>query len=455
MRTSRFFQFLLISLLPLWTVEARYDGFTYPEEIFPGLAPLLQEALANSPELEARSASVEERRGQSLAQASVARSRVVAQGRVLGGYEFRYNPDTLDGLVDTYESRPRAALDASVWWYKPLYYWGNNERYQQIAELQVAASEVDFTETSRRHLTDVREIYLQWVAARHQYAVAQENIQLAERFVNNRRELLNIGRTSPQEVLELEAGLYEAEEALAIYAREKTFFRNQLAIMVGNEFIVARLEDDSAFPEVPMLTIAEIEQLRAQLRAEEPSTPAMQREKLQVQAEETHYESLLMDRRPTIDFVMGAITDRVDSYNINDSAYRISSYAGLQVRWNLFDGHRNRGDRMAALARIRSREARMEMTEAHARSGAERLLANLELNVRQVESRRARAELLERRLQLAESPDSTELIAPIDRLELRLNLLQAKNRVIEAQIQYLIHMSRLAAIYYADPVSGH
>jgi len=92
--------------------------------------------------------------------------------------------------------------------------------------------------------------------------------------------------------------------------------------------------------------------------------------------------------------------------------------------------------------------------ESQTRSGAEHLLANLELFVRQVEARSLRAELLERRMALAENPDNAEIIAPIERLELRLSLLQAQARVIESKIQYLIHMNRLAALYFPDPVSG-
>lgn len=435
------------------SAEVNLEHVLYPENVFPELTPLLHTALQNSPELEARQAAVEERRGQSLSQAAASRSRVRADVQVLAGYEFRYNPDTVNGLYESVESRARMGLNASLWWHKPLYYWGNNERQRQIADLYVSASETEFAETSRRHLNSVRETYLLWMAARHQLEVAAENLELAERFVSNRRELLRIGRTSQQEVLELEAGLYEAQESLALYARDQTYLRRQLELMVGDEQALAAL-DREAFPEIPLLSLDEIDGLRQKLAEANPEVLAVEREELNAEADRTYYEAVKRQRRPVVDLVVGAVSDRVDSYNIDDSAYRISSYAGVNVSWNIFDGHRNRGERMSALARIRAREARIEMMESQTRSGAEHLLSNLELFVRQVEARSLRAELLERRMALAENPDNAEIIAPIERLELRLSLLQAQARVIESKIQYLIHMSRLAALYFPDPVSG-
>ncbi len=450
---TRFLTVLILSTAWVGSALARPDTLLYPEAVFPELTPLLLSALDRSPELESLEAAVEDRRGQALSQSAASRSRVTAHTQVLGGYEMRYNPETQGGRYDEFEGQSRFTVNGSVWWYKPIYYWGNTERQRHIADLHVTASELEFVEASRRHLSEVREVYLLWIASRHQYAVAAETIELAERFVNNRRELLRIGRTSEQEVLELEAALYEAEETLAQYSRERTYLRNQLLLMVGDETMVDGLER-AEFPEVPLLDDEGLARLRAGLQAEDPDSIAVQRQELFAEADETFYEAVKRDRRPTFDLVVGAASDRLDTYDINDSAFRVSSYAGVQMRWNIFDGHRNRGDRMSALARLRGREAQARRTEAEVRSGAERLLANIELNVRQVEARSARAELLARRLNLAENPDSAELIAANDRLELRLDLLRARTRVIDAQIQYLVHMSRLAALYFPDPVSG-
>lgn len=453
MRIPFFPVFLIIAVLSHAGLNARPEALLYPEEVFPELNPLLETALEHSPELEAQASLVAERRGQALSQSARTRSRIDFTSQLLGGYEVRYNPDTYNGVVERIEAQPRATLNARVWWQKPLFYWGNKERWQDIANYYVTASEHDYAQTTRQHLTSVRETYLHWVGAFHQREIAAEQIPLAERFVENQKELLKIGRTSRQEILELEARLQESRETLALYARDESFYRNQLKLMVGDEQLVEDLALES-FPPVELLTIPEIETLRVELRQSEHDSPAVEREEAFAKADETYYEAVKREGRPTIDIVGGLVTDRVDSYNISDSAYRLSSYVGLQVQWNIFDGHRNEGERMAALARQRMREARIDMTEAQMRLEAERALANLELDVRQVQARSTRVEMLDRRLRLAENPDSAELIAPIDRLELRLDFLEAEARVVAAKISYLINMSRLAALYFVDPISG-
>lgn len=434
-------------------LRAQSVDLLYPEEVFPELNPLLETAMEHSPELEAQASMVEERRGQLMMQTSRSRSRLDVTSQLLGGYEVRFNPDTYGGAVDRVESRPQATLNARIWWQKPLFYWGNNERQEEIASAYMEGSEHNYAQTARQHLASVRETYLRWVGAFHQREIAKDQIPLAERFVQNQKELLKIGRTSEQEILELEARLQEAQESLALYERDESYYRNQLKLMVGDDQLVDRLTLES-FPGMQLLSIGEIAALRRELEGIERDSPAVRREEALAEADETYYEAVKREKRPVVDFVAGMVSDRVDSYNIDDSAYRLSSYVGLQVRWNIFDGYRNKGERMGALARMRQREARIEMTRAQMHSATERALSNLELDVRQARARSTRVEMLERRLRLSEVEGGAEWIAPIDQLEMRLDYLEAEARVIASKISYLINMSQLAAIYFVDPVSG-
>lgn len=428
----------------------------YPESVFPELEPLLERALEASPDLEVQRQQVEARRGSAIAQSSAARSRIDAYGNFAAGYEYRYNPtadDNPNDQIETFEGRSIADINASVWWRKSLFAWGNNGRREDMAEYSIEAGKWDLADATRQQLSDVREIFLRWCYARAQLSVAEENIAAAERFVDGQRRLLEIGETSEQAVLELEARLQQAEEVRAQAGREEVYFRRQLQLMTGDDTSVEGVKI-SEIPDFTMLSVEEISALRERLMEKGFDAPALQREEAYLNAEEEYYEIVRRDRRPFVDMTAGFRTDRIDSYQLNEYSYRLTSYAGIQVRWALWDGRRNEGDRMNALARRRGQQARLNGIEGRMRILAERTFADLELNVRQVSTRSTRVEMLRRRLALADNPDQAQYIAPFDLLELRLDLLEAQRQVLDAKVNYLMNMSRLAALFYIDPVAG-
>lgn len=430
----------------------------YPEEVFTELRPLLETALERAPELRSRFLTIEERQGQAMSRAAQSNSSLRAHSRLLGGYENRFNfydnPRTGNDTESLWtEGRPVATVDASVWWEKPIFAWGNLDRLAEIGQLGVEAAELDYADAVRRHLNEVRATFLRWQMGEQQLRLLVENVALAEKIVDAQRQLFEAGRISEQQLLELEARLLETEERRALHERERQYYHDRLAVLVGDEAqvnAVGVLEiPDFALPESP----SQADWMGA-AGGSENLDPAIERERRYAQIDATYAESAKYNQRPTLDFVVGLVTNRVDTAEIGNTSMRLIGYAGLQVRWNIFDGGRSRGEQIAALARKRAREARLEAAEARLRDEAAKLAADLRYNRAQADSRARRAELLERRLSLAENPGGDDRVSALDQLDLRLSFLQAEQRTLEAKANYLMTMTQLAALVFEDPIAA-
>ena len=168
----------------------------------------------------------------------------------------------------------------------------------------------------------------------------------------------------------------------------------------------------------------------------------------------THAELMRRTQRPTINLVAGLVSDRVDAVEIEQDTVRLTSYVGLQVRWNIFDGKRSQGERLAALARMRAREARLDAAIAQVRDEGNRLVSELAFYQTQMDARARRAELLARRIELAENPQAEDRVSAKEQLELRLEYLRAEQRVATAKSSYLMTMAQLASLVFKDPIAG-
>lgn len=443
----------LVALVFPVVAGAQSVEIVYPEEIFPELAPLLEAASKNAPELRVRRAQIEEREGQAISRGAERNSSLRLHSRMMGGYEQRFYINEDNAPQDRQDGRPVATVDASLWWEKPIFAWGNFERYARYGELGVEAAELDLAEAVRVQLNEVRATFLRWQMAEQQLRILEENVGVATQIVEAQRQLFDAGRVSEQRFLELEARLLETEESRAFFARERQYFRARLVGLVGDESLVAAV----GVVEVPDFSLpegaTEADWITV-LQSQGSSRPGVERERRYAQQDATWAEIVDKNQRPTVDLVAGLVSNRLDSADISNTTLRVVGYVGLQIRWNIFDGRRSEGERMAALARKRAREARLAAAEATIYDQGARLVADLRYQRAQADARTQRAELLARRLELATRPSAEDRISALDLLELRLDYLRAEQRILESKANFLMTMTQLAALVFQDPVAG-
>lgn len=161
----------------------------------------------------------------------------------------------------------------------------------------------------------------------------------------------------------------------------------------------------------------------------------------------------ILDKRhwPNFDLVAGVFTDQLDSINQQDYVFRVQYYAGLQIRWNIFDGWQTDGYKRGALARKRTYAMLRDQAGTDNRQAIETLLANLRLNLKQIEARDKRETLLERRVTLLRQQVEQNLVSGVELMEGEIDYLEVRRRLMEARVNYLMNLMELAVLLDEDP----
>ncbi|MCC5839916.1 MAG: TolC family protein [Opitutales bacterium] len=420
----------------------RADGLLYPEEVFPALQSLLRDAARHSPEIGILQQRITEREGNLLVADSHRRFRVDANARVLGAYEMREDiPD-----------RFRGAFNANTLVSRPLYHWGRLENQSAIGELALEAAHLNFERGSREHLHAVRVHYLQWVHQHERLAKARRSTSLLEQLTAAEERQLEAGRSTENAVIDLRARLAESIEFVAFIERETLHQRQTLERLTGSRDL-AEPSTGAGLDFTPM-TLANIERLQRRFALLPPeNTPTVRLEETLREIEDRRYQIAERNRYPRLDFVAGVLTDQLDAFDSSDFALRIQYFAGVQVSWNIFDGGRTRGEKMAALARRRIHDLQAEGQRFRLDAETERIFADIEFAVKQFSARATRADLARRRLDLIQRQVADNLATETQRIEAELELAERNLRVGESRVQYLLALAQLASLHFPDPAA--
>lgn len=428
----------IIFMCSAFAVQAR--EFTYPEQLFPGLADLLRAAATQSARVEVQQAMVEERAGWLEEARATRRPRIGMNMRVAANYEAREDDVT----------KTNTLVDGNLSVSQPLWYWGELRSRVAIGELRVQAAEMELARSGVELLQQVRFHYLRWVLTHFQIQRLQQVIDLAESRVANQRELLTVGRSTEQVVLEMEVRVQENREFLAFLQREYRRLGSVLRQQTGLSGDLQRFLPDQP-PDVVPMSLSDLEILRRSLQARDPNSFELARRELELEADLEQLHIINRRHFPKVDLVAGVFADTLEGFNQDERVLRGNFFAGVAVNWNIFDGWATRGMRMSNLARQRMQRSWIEETRGALSVEAERLLGELEFNIQQILTRDTRLQLMERRLQLLEQQRERELIPVVDQLELQLNFGDLSLQALEARIQYLLHLAQLANLFQPDP----
>lgn len=437
---------LLAAHAALCAAPAALAGAAIPfaEDLFPGLRQLIDQAAAGSTEARLGGLRVEEREGDLQVARGQRRPSVRFNTRVLGSYETREDID------DAW----RGSVDAHLAAAQPLYQWGNLERQETIARHRRDAEVLESGRGAAQQVMQLRRSYLQWLLMQERRTVLRQSIDLWESSVDARRRMAEAGQVSGQDALEMEARLLETRESLAYAEKMITELEGALARLSG-------AAPPSAGAQAPSLAVIEplspagLAGLAALVNAAQArdSDPAVRRFALYetIEAEQL----AVLDKRnwPTLDFVTGIFTDSIESINQSDPVYRVQYYAGLQVNWNIFDSWQTDGLKRGTLARKRAHALRRVAAAEEWSQRAGSLLAELQLNLTQLEARAKRQTLLERRLALLREQAGENRVTGAELLQGEIDFLDVRQRLMEARVNYLNNLMELGALLGMDPAA--
>jgi len=419
-------------------------GQTIPfaEDLFPELHELLDLAMTQSSKLELATLRVEEREGDLDAMKGSRRPRAQLYAQLLGSYETR----------DDIENRFRGSGNANLKVTQPLYQWDALERRETIARHRVTLEELETERTGSSQFMQLRQAYLHWVLMRERRTILEQSIGLSESFVEARRKLVEAGVSSEQDVLEMEAQLMENRESLAYVENSISDLETSFKRLAGPGVDLQALRGDSLDLILPMSDedFAELSKFALSIGTD-ATDPLTARFDL---LEEIEDEQLaILDKRnwPSFDLVAGIFTDQLDSVNQEDYFLRTQYYAGLQISWNIFDGWQTDGFKRSALARKRTWSVMREESGNDNLNTIETLLANLRLNLKQIEARSKRESLLERRVELLQQQVQQNQASGVDLMEGEIDYLEVRRRLMEARVSYLMNLMELGVLIDEDP----
>jgi outer membrane protein TolC len=416
----------------------------FAEEYFPGLQELIERAALEATELQLGYLRLEERAGDLDVVTAQRRPNARLYGRVIGTYEMR------DDIPDEF----RGDLTGNLMITQPLYQWGNLKRRQAIAERRLDAEEAELSRIGAEQFMALRRAYLQWLLMVEEQAILEQSIPLSESFVDARRQLVEAGRSSEQDVLEMEARLLENKERLGRVEKAIRDLRIRLEAFTGEAVDFGTLEPPSLSVIEPMPEEA-LARLRREVRGMSLSGPLVRRWEILESIEAEQLDILDKHNWPQFDLVAGIFSDRLDAVNQDDSVLRMRYFAGVQVTWNIFDSWQAEGRKRGTLARKRAFALREEASRNDLARRAESLLADIELNLKQIEARGIRETLLERRVNLLREQAQRERVTGVDLIEGEIDYLEIRRRLMEARVDYLVNVMEIGILLDRDPAAKY
>lgn len=323
------------------------DGLALPERALPGLAPILQQAVQQSPRMLNRALELE------IAE----NNRVEARAGLLPsvGGSFR-QVESRDDRADQTETLRVSKVYYDVSISQPLFFWGERKNSARAGAIAREMADGNYREAYRQLAQQLRSNFgtlvvqkISVARARRYMAYAQQQVTIAE------------ARLAKKEISDLDAFPVRLAAERGQIALEQAEFDFEAAKQSFARLAGIGVFDDGQIPdEIPPVqySAAAFDRLLASfLGAKESPNLEVVNLHRQVAINELSYLNQKTRLRPKISAVMGANQDE-QAYSINGAQkYRVNSlYAGFQVNWTIFDGLASRAATRSALARRRIAE---------------------------------------------------------------------------------------------------
>ncbi len=349
--------FLFVAVLAvraLWA--APVDNLALPERAMPGLGPILEQAMQQSPRMLNRALDLE------IAENGRIESRSYLLPYVGGNYRQVESRDDRADLSETIRVN-KVYYDFSIT--QPVFYWGerrNNYRASQISKL---IAQGNYREAYRSLAQELRGKFGSLIVQKNQLARARRALAYAQQQVKIAEERLAKKVISDLEIYPIRLSAEQGQISLERTEFEFETAKHSFARLAG----IPSITDEQIPDEVPIVgydASAMNELLSGFLSAKELPNNEVVNLRRQLEIQELQYKNAKTRLRPKVSAVMGTNQDE-QSFSINNAAkYRVTSnYVGVSVSWTIFDGFASQASVRNAIAR--RRQAENDLTEANDR----------------------------------------------------------------------------------------
>lgn len=346
MRLPLALSLLLVAAASL-SAEAPPVQGTLPEDLLPGLTPLLKQAVERSPST--ISASI------ALAAAEAGRYGAAAAlwPRVSGNVGYQVSTESISKGTDS----TAKGLTYGLSLYQPIFQWGAFRNQKLVGDLSAKISEKQFAEAYRLLAVTIREQYMGLIVKNITLRNAAFNLKIAHESLDAQQARLEAGSSSQADLdnfrLAVEQALLDSDRAAEDFAYGKRVFTR----LVG----VDDLADGAVPLEVPhpqyspgladtVLTGFVGEGIESTFQSEVYQ--------LELRQHDLTYKIASVNLLPKLS--AGANVSYSNQSSVSETS--ISQVAVLQrsynvsAAWSIFDGFATRGAKLSALANKRATE---------------------------------------------------------------------------------------------------
>ncbi|MBO93767.1 MAG: hypothetical protein CMI32_02565 [Opitutales bacterium] len=431
------FVFLIVLASPGQDESSTLPVRGMPEEFFPELRKVLSSYEKTSPILRIE----REREKEALAR------KVVSDGRQGWRIGLGINTYSLHENREGGPFRSRYRFLASASGKHPIYHWGALKSESRIAELGVLAARTNYIEKQRVMTSNVRTSYLNLALQGYALELAQKSLELAsenEATAARKRELGLVTEVDLAETkiatLRQRIRIFELERELQAEKRlfaHETGYDEQLSFAIPESFRLFVTDFNSKRPMAPIggtLLSGLLENL----------DHAIAIEKEQVIVAEAI-------RKPKVNLVGSIYQDQVDVMDSSQTQDRTNLVLGVQVQWDIFDGHESEGRKSEALSRKRRFEMQREYEKQLLILRRDRLRYDLETRADLVKSRQELATVSQEKFEKSRIEFDQNRITAEDFFAYRLDLDQSRLDLMNAVVNYLGLLGEYLVLHGEDP----
>lgn len=352
------------------------DAPPMPEEIFPQLVTILQDALEQSPRMLVQRLELD------VAAGDLQQAKSGLYPTVGGSYQQTETRDEREDLAGR-------TIDTSKTYYsfslaQPLFHWGERANNAKAGEIRAKIAEKQYEDAYRLLAREIRWNYLNLISIKAQVAGTRFDQARADQALKAAEERVASKLMSAGEAFPLRIAAEQA--ALALASAEAGFLdaKQQFELLTGKP-----APTDDQIPDIIPTQAAGGEEntylLAEFIGQSAPDTPTLAALRNQIEVDRLGYLNQRKRLLPKLNFVLGISQDE-QSYTINNAQKYgvLSQFVGLQVNWQIFDGFATRGAVRTALARQRQSEMRYKNTVASQKRQAEAAVRAVDIARRQM-----------------------------------------------------------------------
>lgn len=450
MKILRLFLTLPLLAANIRAADAAVNELVLPEQSFPQLGAILQQAVQQSPRMLNRALDLE------IAE----NSRIAARAALLPSFSASvsyYKSDDRSSYIYTDQSSSANSYRVTKTPYsatltQPLFHWNERRNIARVGEIQQKISQGQYRDGYRLLAQELRTAYLRLIVQKLGVKRARFFLEFTNNQLKQQEE-----RWAKKIISDADISGIRLSAERAHIAMEQTEFDYQMAKESFARLAgMSALEDDAIPDSIPVAVhpAGSFERLLAGFLSQKdpPSTEAATLRR-QLEVESLNYANTKTRLRPKVNAVVGVSQDQQNNlYGTIDSYSLTSVYAGVSVYWNIFDG-------FATGAAVRNSLARRRQMENDYKALTERL-------AQQAQNQATHAGFSARNMSIADrllvnSEGSLKTVqedfqrgtkSEADVSQFRLHLFDAQHNAYSARLDYLWRTGEFLGTIMEDPV---